>query len=477
MSSLKESRTSTISRQAKREPVGRIAEPPHLFLSFHCDRPLASSARYCLRDVRSVEFARAPGGDITHLVQSDVGDFKLTVGDKWMSSLHAVLRHTADQWVLQDAKSKNGTFVNGRRCESAVVADGDLIELGHTFFIFREALPVAENRPESLEARSLRPAAPGLATIVPGLNEELEKVEAIAPSAVSVVVHGETGTGKELMAQAIHNLSGRSGPFVAVNCGALPSTLVESELFGYRKGAFSGAMEDRPGLIRSADRGTLFLDEIGDLPLTAQAVLLRVLQENEVLPVGATRPVKVNIRLLSATHRDLEALVADKKFRSDLLARVSGLTLWLPPLRERREDLGLLIGTILKRNFAKLADQITFSPDAARALLLYQWPLNIRELERCVTAAVVLARGGMVQEAHFPEALRAVLSNGKAEASGDTNGAPEEGQLSETDQRRRDEIVALLREHRGNITAVARALGKARFQVQRWIRRYRINSK
>src|SRR5262249_41268985 len=158
--------------------------------------------------------------------------------------------------------------------------------------------------------------------------------------------------------------SGRPGEFVAVNCAALPQTLVESELFGYRKGAFSGAAEDRTGLIRSADRGTLFLDEIGDLSPPAQAVFLRVLQESEVLPVGATRPVKVDIRLLAATHRNLEALVAENRFRADLLARISGLTLSLPPLRERREDLGLIIGMLLRRHFSDRAEQVSLASEA-----------------------------------------------------------------------------------------------------------------
>ncbi len=481
MSSSKESHTSTLSHLAKRETTSRRTAQAQLYLLFHCDHPLALSARYSLAQLDELAFGRAPEGRGPSFVQSDIGRFKLSVPDRWMSSSHAVLRNIGEEWVLEDARSKNGTLVNGRRCERACLADGDLIELGHTFFIFRSAAPSPAQGPASLEAGELRPAAAGLATLVPALGEEFEKLGAIAPSSVSVVIHGESGTGKELAAQAIHKMSGRSGAFVAVNCAAMPRTLVESELFGYRKGAFSGAIEDRPGLVRSADRGTLFLDEIGDLPETAQAVFLRVLQESEVLPVGATRPVKVDIRLLAATHRDLEALVADGKFRADLLARVSGLTLRLPPLRERREDLGLLTGIVLRRHFANKAEQISFSSDAARALLLYDWPRNIRELEKCLTAAVVLARGETVHETHFPESVRAAPSRSHGKAATKTRAeapaaAAAELHLDERDQRRREEIVGLLREHAGNITAVARALGKARFQVQRWIKRYRIDS-
>jgi len=479
--SSKESPTSTLTHQVQREATSSRSAQPQLYLLFHCDQPLAFSARYSLRGAEEVAFGRASDGGGPKLDSPDIGRFKLSVPDRWMSSSHAVLRSVSNEWILEDARSKNGTLVNGRRCERTSVADGDLIELGHTFFIFRKAVRSTHSS-ASLEAGELRPPAAGLATLVPALAEEFEKLAAIAPSTVSVVIHGESGTGKELAAQATHKVSGRHGAFVAVNCAALPSTLVESELFGYRKGAFSGAIEDRLGLVRSADRGTLFLDEIGDLPESAQAVFLRVLQESEVLPVGATRPVKVDIRLVAATHRDLEALVASSRFRGDLLARVSGLTLRLPPLRERREDLGLLIGMLLKRHFASRAEQISFSSDAARALLLYDWPRNIRELEKCITAAAVLARGESIQLAHLPEPLRAAPSKPQARppplartevVAGDAG----ELQLGESDQRRREEILNLLREHSGNITAVARALGKARFQVQRWIKRYRIDIK
>jgi transcriptional regulator with GAF, ATPase, and Fis domain len=459
----------------------RTTLEPHVFLALQADHPLASSARYRLTELEAVAFGRAPEGGVARFEKSDGGRFKMTVPDRWMSSSHAVLRKVLDQWVLQDLGSKNGTFVNGQRCERAALEDGDLIELGHTFFIFRY-LVVTTLDPQSLEAGELRGSPPGLATLVPSLANEFGNLEAIAPSSVSVVIRGESGTGKELVAQAVHRLSNRPGEFVAVNCAALAKTLVESELFGYRKGAFSGAIEDRPGLIRSADHGTLFLDEIGDLPPEAQAAFLRVLQEGEVMPVGATRPVKVDIRLLAATHRDLEALGRDNQFRADLLARISGLTLTLPPLRERREDLGLLIGLLLRRHFASRAETIAFDSDAARAMLLYRWPLNIRELEKCLSAAVVLARGGTVEARHFPPLVQTALQVPKEKRAGETSAgdaAPdvEDGKLSEGDQRRREEILELLREHGGNVTAVARALGKARFQVQRWLKRYRIDSK
>ena len=318
-----------------------------------------------------------------------------------------------------------------------------------------------------VESSSLAPLASGFATLVPSLAEALSRAQAVARSTVPVVVRGESGTGKEVVASAIHALSGRTGPFQAVNCGALPAALVESELLGYRRGAFTGAEDDRAGLVRSAHGGTLFLDEIGDLPLTAQAALLRVLQEGEVQPLGATRPIKIDVRLVSATHRDLEALAAEEKFRPDLLARLGGVTVQLPPLRERREDLGLLAAALLQRHFP--GRRVVLGSEAARALLVYPWPLNVRELERCLQAAVVLAGEGPIELRHLPPAVAASLAEPSSLGVASAQGLPE------ADRRRREEIVAALRESGGNVTAAARVLGKARVQVQRWMKRYRID--
>ncbi|MGZ3429051.1 MAG: sigma 54-interacting transcriptional regulator, partial [Polyangia bacterium] len=305
-----------------------------LFAVLSCDEPLTSSARWPLDDVDEVVFVR---GKAAAPSAADRGDGRLTLRlpDRAVSGTHARLCRTLGGWSIEDTRSTNGTFVNESRVERALLVDGDRIEIGHSFFVFRAELPVDVPPP--------RRDLPGLCTHAPTLAARFAELERIAPSAVPVVILGESGTGKELMARAAHRLSGRKGPFVPVNCGALPTTLVQSELFGYKRGAFSGADEDRPGLVRSADRGTLFLDEIGDLPLASQAALLRVLQEGEVTPLGATRPIAIDVRVVAATHRDLDALVAAGQFRADLLARLGGWTLTLPPLRERLEDLGLLL--------------------------------------------------------------------------------------------------------------------------------------
>src|SRR5262249_17642380 len=232
-----------------------------------------------------------------------------------------------------------------RGSEAVYVGNGDLLQLGHTFFRFREDLPVTGAA--ILDARDL----PDSGSLSPAFALVVERAAAVAPTRVPVLLRGETGTGKEVLAQLIHGLSGRAGPFVAVNSGAIPAELVESELFGHRKGAFSGALADHLGLVRTSDAGTLFLDEIGDLPLEAQPALLRVIQEREVTPVGAARPTAVDLRVIAATHRDLETLVAEGRFRQDLLARLDGVALDLPALRDRREDVPLLVARLL----AKLA--------------------------------------------------------------------------------------------------------------------------
>jgi transcriptional regulator with PAS, ATPase and Fis domain len=262
------------------------------------------------------------------------------------------------------------------------------------------------------------------------------------------------------MARAIHTMSGRRGAFVPVNCGALPENLVESELFGYKKGAFSGAQQDHPGLVRAADGGTLFLDEIGDLPAPAQAALLRVLQEREVMPVGGTKAVPIDLRVIAATHRDLDEMVADQAFRHDLFARLAGFRVTVPTLAERRADLGLLIGALHMRLFD--AEHPGFDIDAARLLMRYPWPLNVRELEQALATAHVLAKAELVRAEHLPDTIR----------TGRPPGAPRPVVLSEIDQKVRDTVVAALREHQGNVSAVARALDKDRKQIQRWIKRF-----
>jgi transcriptional regulator with PAS, ATPase and Fis domain len=378
-----------------------------------------------------------------------------------MSSTHVRLTRVLSRWVVEDNDSKNGTFLNGEPVHRAVLQDGDVIESGHTFFLYRHDVPAEGKDVGDADSSELQPEAAGLATLSPVLSARFKALTQVGRSAVSLLVQGETGTGKELVARAAHALSRRPGPFVAINCGAIPDTLVESELFGFRKGAFSGATQDRTGLIRSADHGTLFLDEIGDLPLGAQAKFLRALQEKQVVPVGATRPINVDIRVCAATHRALEPLLG-KSFRQDLFARLAGFKLELPPLRARREDLGLLISALVERMAPGRLEEVAFRRRAAQALFAYDWPLNIRELEKCLETALVLARGEAMDLPHLPATVR-----GAARAD------PEEPARERIAGR--DELLTLLDEHRGNLSAIARDLGKDRVQVRRWLKHHRLD--
>jgi len=447
---------------------------PHLFLICESDCPLSPSVRFSLEGVDSVEIGRTG-----QLVVGRDGPNKerLIVGlsDAWVSTSHAILRRTPTGWVVEDEKSKNGTLINGRLEMHRALADGDLIEIGHSFFFFRECLVTSADEPPLLRSSEVEEAPLGMATLVPSFAAELKRLEAIAASPVSVVLQGETGAGKEVLALGMHRLSSRLGPFLPINCGGLPETLIESELFGSRKGAFSGADKDRPGLVRSADGGTLFLDEIGELSPSAQTALLRFLQDGEILPIGATRPIRVDVRVVVATNRDLDRMVSQGRFRADLLARISGFVVCLPPLRHRREDLGILIGNILKRQLGDRAKEVSFSCDAMRALLLYNWPLNVRELEKWLAASVVLSGGKRIELDHLP-----VRGNTGQEVRGTSASRPSfepSAQASEhrSGLRKREELVGLLRTYKGNVSAVARALGKHRPQVQRWLKRYQID--
>jgi two-component system, NtrC family, response regulator AtoC len=236
-------------------------------------------------------------------------------------------------------------------------------------------------------------------------------ISKIADFKTTVLVTGESGTGKELVARAIHTRSGRgTGPFVAINCGAIPENLLESELFGHKRGAFTDASSDRRGLFEEAHGGTLFLDEIGELPLNLQVKLLRVVQEERIRRLGDSKDIEVNVRLIAATHRDLAADVKAGRFREDLFYRINVLLIHIPPLRNRREDVNLLIDHFILRNNARLGTRSRgVSTEARKLLLEYAWPGNVRELENTIERAMVLAESDLLEVADLPERIRDAL--------------------------------------------------------------------
>ncbi|MGC3982869.1 MAG: sigma-54 dependent transcriptional regulator [Steroidobacteraceae bacterium] len=258
----------------------------------------------------------------------------------------------------------------------------------------------------------------------------LEQIERVAPSDAAVLIIGETGTGKELVAKHIHEQSGRTGPFVAVNCGALSQTLAEAELFGHQAGAFTGATETRAGWFESANGGTLFLDEIGDLPMTLQVKLLRVLQEREVVRVGSRKSIPLDVRLVAATNIDLSHAVSAGHFRLDLYYRLNVITFELPPLRQRRGDILPLVEYFMAQYAGRLQlNEPKLLPEARQALLNYSWPGNIRELENVIHAALLVATGGSIRAENLR--LSAVAHPG----SGDANHAtPQENIVKQLDR-------------------------------------------
>ncbi len=272
----------------------------------------------------------------------------------------------------------------------------------------------------------------------------------VAMSDSTILIEGESGTGKELLARAIHNLSSRAKkPLITVNCAAIPDTLLESELFGYKAGAFTGAKRDKPGRFARAEGGTILLDEIGDITPALQVRLLRVLQEKVYEPLGGTRTVTANVRVLAATNKDLTALVQENRFREDLYYRLQVFKLSLPPLRERKEDIPILAQHFVDHfNLLKGRDISGLSQEALSAFMGYDWPGNIRELENAIEHAFILCRGGLVGMLHLPEPLRRAVRSDVRSSTGLT--------LAETETR---VIVESLTRNNGRKTAAARELG------------------
>ncbi len=322
------------------------------------------------------------------------------------------------------------------------------------------------------------PAAPhdehALVGHSPAIIEVMKTVARAAPTQASVLLLGETGTGKELVARTIHLYSDRAPRrFVAVNCSALAEGLLESELFGHVRGAFTGAATARPGLFREADRGTLFLDEIGDISPALQARLLRALQEHEIVPVGSEAPVPVDVRVIAATHRDLDTLVRQGRFREDLLYRLKVVTLHLPPLRERRQDIPLLMDHFLRELTARHnRGPVAVDPEAQRRLLSYDWPGNIRELQNVLERAMVLAEQDVIGPEHLPAEVRPSDGSGPTEAR--QPGAPDDqrGGLMSLEEVERRHVMRVLEATGGSREETSRILGISRRTLTRMVQRW-----
>ena len=452
------SRTVRTLRDAADDAPGSAPERDVLYVVLCGDTPAAGALAVALVPGETLVIGR---GAALESSRRD-GETWVRLPDVRVSERHAVLEHDGDQLRLEDLGSLNGTFVAGQPVRTARLDDGGTLVVGRTVLWVRR-----HTRGARLGTPKDFAGAPELRTLSPEMERLHDLLARAAPSDVPVLLRGETGTGKEVAARALHALSRRTGRFVAVNCGALPETLIESELFGYRRGAFSGALQDKPGLIAAAAGGTLLLDEIGELPPAAQVKLLRALQEREVLPLGAGNGegTKVDFRLVCATHDALDQLVAAGRFRSDLFARIRGLDVELPPLRERTMDIGLLLASLLARLSGEQAPTYRFDRRCAEALVTHDYPLNVRELEK--TLKTLLALAG--PERLFRREALADTALGRPPAAATRTPARDAETV-------RADLLGQLARHHGNISAVARAMQCTRMQVHRWLKRWNIDA-
>jgi transcriptional regulator of acetoin/glycerol metabolism len=376
-----------------------------------------------------------------------------------VSREHAELVMEGPLPVLRDKQSRNGVFVDGERVTQAMLKRGQVVRVGEWV-----GLVEAFDALEPPGATVLREVATGF-HVGPALRGVVESARRAASSDLPIVVEGETGTGKERVARAIHEWGGARGPFVAVNCAALPEGLAEAELFGYRKGSFTGASGGSTGLFRAADGGTMLLDEVVDLPLAMQAKLLRVLEQREVVPIGETRPIPIQVRIVAAAQQPLLAAVREGKFRGDLLARLDGLTVRLPPLRERR-----LEAVPLFRRF--VADRTgnappTLDPRFVERLCLHDWPFNVREVDLLARRLLVLhGMEPVLRRAHLPERMQPATATERTPLPSPTP-TPTEQAPQSSEAREEHDLALLTHALRANGGNVARAAAQAGISRQR----------
>ncbi len=430
------------------------------------DAPLSPDPR--IVDLTGVRLARLGRAEVQGQ-EAVRGELDLGLADSWMSSRHAhITREAAGRYVLEDQQSTNGCLINGARVARQELRHGDIVETGRLFWKFHQE--TLRDRAAIQEMAYSGGKILPTSSVCPSLLDQLGRLLAVAPTRIPLILLGESSTGKEVMTSIIHDLSGRSGQFVALNCGSIPEGLMESELFGHRKGAFTGAVDNKRGLVEEADQGTLLLDEIGDMPPAAQVKVLRLLQERTFTRLGETTVRDADVRFVAATHRDLHKMVEQETFRGDLFARLNGFTVQLPALRQRKEDMGLLLAVFLQRHGGPRPPALDH--EAFRALLLYSWPFNIRELDKAVETAVALsaAEGGIALP-HLPDAVQTSPAPDEAAPP-----SPERGRFKRTgDHELRPVLEQFLAEHKGNVSAVARDMGHARKQIHRWMKRLGID--
>jgi len=384
----------------------------------------------------------------------------LVLDDPFVSARHPRIERGDGRWQIVDTGSTNGTLLGGVRVWHAEVPPGLPIRVGDSELVLEVGTPREGRLPGSYE---------GMFSLDPGMRRVFDLIDLLAPADTAATILGETGTGKELVARALHARSPRcDGPFIPVNCAAIPESLMESELFGHEKGAFSGAERQRKGAFEEADRGTLFLDEIGEMPLDLQAKLLRALESGEVKRVGSSRPIQVSVRVVSATHRDLPAQVRAGKFREDLFFRLCVIPVAVPPLRARQGDVRALAQRFLDAS-APRGVLLRWSEEALQRLEAYDWPGNVRQLRNVVQRALLFRGEGTVLPASVVtfEDLRPASGPG-----GDDTTLYLPGLTLEDIER--EAIRLSLRRHRGKRAAVVKELQIAKSTVMKRIGQWKL---
>ncbi len=412
-------------------------------------------------------------GLLTHLLDERIvlgrdDDCQVKLLGKESSRHHAEIRREGPLHILKDLGSRNGIFVNGAQVAEAAISPGQVLRLGEWIGIVIQASPDAVDTEPVFDLLAANLAGG------PVLRPILEQAKKAAFSALPTVMLGETGTGKEGLAHAMHEWSGRKGPFVAVNCATLVPTLAEAELFGYRKGAFTGADRPSPGFFRAAQGGTLLLDEVTDLPESVQAKFLRALEQREILPLGESAAVSIDVRVLAATQISLAKVVEEHRFRGDLCARLDGLTIRLPPLRERRQEIAYLFTHLLRLHSGGRPPEV--EPRLVEQLCLYDWPFNVRELDLLARRLLVLhGHEELLRRSHLPEHILTPPAKGEPVpapvapvGSGAVSPAPNK---PESHRARRERELSLLTEalrvHKGSVARAATAVGISRQRAYR----------
>lgn len=393
-------------------------------------------------------------------------DNDIVLSDKAVSRHHAQVEFTPEGLLLRDLDSTNGTFVGQLRVSECYLLGDMPCTMGYTRLLLRRS---------DQQQPSAAPTVTHLGELIgssPQMLELYNYINMLAPTTATILIQGESGCGKELVARTLHDLSGRKGPLVVFDASVTDAEMVRNDLFGHIKGAFTGAAGSREGAFRRAEGGTLFIDEIGELPLDLQPRLLRALESREVTPIGADKPVPVNVRVVAATHRDLQAMVRAGQFRTDLFYRLSVVPLRVPALREIPQDIPLLVDAFLKR----LEHSCQLLPDALQALQQYAWPGNVRELRNVIERAAILCQEGRIaaHDLHLsssPQSVRPEFNGPpiNTELPNDTEDTPARSKLRELE---RQMILDTLARNGDNKTAAARELGIPLSTLKRRLKGY-----